>query len=91
MAAVLFIHWRIWLPIVLPLGCAGFVTHLSALTYRVTVEQSEKKRIKSLFSRLVSPEVVNEVLGAKAFPSIPWRVNGGRSPFILPISGASRS
>jgi class 3 adenylate cyclase/CHASE2 domain-containing sensor protein len=66
MAAVLFIHWRIWLPIVLPLVCAGFVTHLSALTYRVSVEQSEKKRIKSLFSRLVSPEVVNEVLGVKA-------------------------
>ncbi|MGP8201314.1 MAG: CHASE2 domain-containing protein [Limisphaerales bacterium] len=65
-AAVLFVHWRIWLPIVLPLGCAGIVTHLSALTYRVTAEQSEKKRIKSLFSRLVSPEVVNEVLGAQA-------------------------
>jgi len=65
-AAALFIHWRVWLPIVLPLVCAGFVTHLSALTYRVSVEQSEKKRIRSLFSRLVSPEVVNEVLDAKA-------------------------
>jgi adenylate cyclase len=65
-AVVLFIQWRIWLPIVLPLVCAGFVTHLSALTYRVSVEQSEKKRIRSIFSRLVSPDVVNEVLGAKA-------------------------
>jgi len=65
-AAALFLHWRVWLPIVLPLVCAGFVTHLSALTYRVSVEQSEKKRIRTLFSRLVSPEVVNEVLGAKA-------------------------
>ena len=65
-AAVLFIHWRIWLPIILPLVCAGIVTHLSALTYRVTVEQSEKKRIRSLFSRLVSPEVVNKVIGAKS-------------------------
>jgi class 3 adenylate cyclase/CHASE2 domain-containing sensor protein len=65
-AAVLFLHWRIWLPIVLPLVCAGIVTHLSALTYRVSVEQSEKKLVKSLFSRLVSPEVVNEVLRAKS-------------------------
>jgi class 3 adenylate cyclase/CHASE2 domain-containing sensor protein len=64
-AAGLFMHWRVWLPIVLPLVCAGFVTHLFALTYRVTVEQSEKKRIKSLFSRLVSPEVVNKVLDAR--------------------------
>ncbi len=65
-AAAFFIHWRIWLPIVLPLGCAGLVTHLAAVTYRVSTEQSEKKLIKSLFSRLVSPEVVNEVLRAKA-------------------------
>ena len=64
-AAALFVYWRIWLPIVLPLGCAGVITHLAALTYRVSVEQSEKKRIKSLFNRLVSPEVVNEVLGAQ--------------------------
>jgi len=65
-AVGLFLEWRIWLPIVLPLICAGFVTHLSALTYRVTVEQSERKRIRSLFSRLVSPEVVNKVLGANS-------------------------
>jgi class 3 adenylate cyclase len=65
-AAELFIRWRIWLPVVLPLVCAGFVTHLAAVTYRVSVEQSEKKLIKSLFARLVSPEVVNEVLRAKA-------------------------
>jgi class 3 adenylate cyclase/CHASE2 domain-containing sensor protein len=65
-AAALFIQWRIWVPIVLPLGCAGIITHLSALTYRVSVEQSERKRMKSLFSRLVSPEVVNEVLRAGA-------------------------
>jgi class 3 adenylate cyclase len=64
-AAELFIRWRLWLPIVLPLFCAGLVTHLAAVTYRVTVEQSERKLIKSLFSRLVSPEVVNEVLRAK--------------------------
>ena len=64
-AAGLFVQWRVWLPIVLPLFCAGLVTHVSVVTYRVTVEQSEKKRIRSLFSRLVSPEVVNEVLGAR--------------------------
>jgi len=65
-AVVLFVHGRIWLPIILPMVCAGLVTHFSALTYRVTVEQSEKRRIKSLFARLVSPEVVNKVLDAKA-------------------------
>jgi len=63
-AVWLFIQFRIWAPIVLPLGCAGIITHLSVLTHRVRVEQLEKRRVKSLFSRLVSPDVVNEVLGA---------------------------
>lgn len=65
-AVWLFVQWRIWLPIILPLVCAGLVTHGAALTYRMTVEQSEKKRIRSLFARLVSPEVVNKVLDAKS-------------------------
>ncbi len=64
-AVALFNHSRIWLPVVLPLFCSGLVTHLGALTYRVTVEQLEKKMIKALFARLVSPEVVNKVLGDK--------------------------
>jgi class 3 adenylate cyclase len=61
----LFVGWRIWVPVVLPLFCAGFVTHLSALTYRVRAEQTEKKKMKSLFSRMVSPDVVNHVLEAQ--------------------------
>jgi len=64
-AVGLFVGWRIWVPIVLPLFCAGFITHLSALTYRVRAEQTEKKRVRSLFSRLVSPDVVNQVLEAQ--------------------------
>ncbi len=60
----LFFRFRIWAPIVLPLGCAGMITHLGVLTHRVRVEQMERKRVKQLFSRLVSPDVVNEVLNA---------------------------
>jgi class 3 adenylate cyclase len=63
-AADLFFRFRISAPIVLPLGCAGIITHLSVLTHRVRVEQLERKRVKLLFSRLVSPDVVNEVLAA---------------------------
>jgi adenylate cyclase len=61
---ILFEEFRLWVPIILPMVCAGFVTHLSAVTFRVRVEQSERKRVKQLFSRLVSPDVVNEVLNA---------------------------
>jgi class 3 adenylate cyclase/CHASE2 domain-containing sensor protein len=60
----LFFHYRISAPIILPLGCAGIITHLTVLTHRVRVEQMERKRVKLLFSRLVSPDVVNEVLAS---------------------------
>jgi adenylate cyclase len=63
--AGLFFRYRISAPMILPLGCAGIITHLGVLTHRVRVEQIERKRVKTLFSRLVSPDVVNEVLAAR--------------------------
>jgi class 3 adenylate cyclase/CHASE2 domain-containing sensor protein len=60
--SVLYLEWRIWVPIFLPMICAGFVTHTTGLVQRVRFEQFEKKKIKQHFSRLVSPDVVNEVL-----------------------------
>jgi adenylate cyclase len=62
---VIYVEWRIWVPIFLPMVCAGFLTHTSALVQRVRFEQFEKKKIKQHFSRLVSPDVVNEVLKAE--------------------------
>ncbi|HEY3915210.1 MAG TPA: adenylate/guanylate cyclase domain-containing protein, partial [Verrucomicrobiae bacterium] len=63
-AFLLFAQFRISAPIILPLCCAGIVTHVVVITQRVRVEQMEKRRVKQLFSRLVSPDVVNEVLAA---------------------------
>ncbi|HEX3719001.1 MAG TPA: adenylate/guanylate cyclase domain-containing protein [Verrucomicrobiae bacterium] len=63
-AFYLFFQFRIAAAIVLPLCCAGIVTHVMVVTHRVRVEQLEKRRVKQLFSRLVSPDVVNEVLTA---------------------------
>ena len=62
LCAVVYVEWRVWIPIFLPLVGAGFVTHTSALVHRVRFEQFERKKIKQHFSRLVSPDVVNEVL-----------------------------
>jgi class 3 adenylate cyclase/CHASE2 domain-containing sensor protein len=62
LCSFLYVRFRIWAPIFLPMICAGFVTHLSAMTYRVRSEQSQKKMIKQLFSRVLSPDVVNELL-----------------------------
>ncbi len=59
-----FVEFLIWLPLVFPV--AGIlVVHLSLVTYRVAFEESEQRRVKSVFSKIVSPNVVNELLSAK--------------------------
>jgi len=41
------------------------LTHGSILAYQTFFEQREKRRVKSVFSRIVSPNVVHELLQAK--------------------------
>ena len=41
------------------------VEHFSLVTYRVVFEESEQRRVKSVFSKIVSPDVMNELLSAK--------------------------
>lgn len=59
-----YIQSRYWLPLVLPLATLIF-THFALLTYRVVFEQRERRRIRSIFSRMVSPDVVAELLLAE--------------------------
>ncbi len=66
-AIFLFVDFRFWLPIVLPLLCAGLVNHVLAVTYRVRVEQTEKRHMLGLFQKMLAPEIVDELLNAKAF------------------------
>lgn len=61
----LYVQFRYWIPIVLPVIFAMIATHVCLVTYRVLVEQKEKRRVKSVFSKIVSPNVVNELLGAE--------------------------
>ena len=55
---------RYWLPLVLPVAGAVF-THGSLVTWRVVFEQAERRRVKSIFSKIVSPKIVNELLAAE--------------------------
>jgi class 3 adenylate cyclase/CHASE2 domain-containing sensor protein len=59
-----FVEFRYWLPLVFPVVGAMF-EHLSLVSYRVAFEEREQRRVKSVFSKIVSPDVVNELLGAK--------------------------
>lgn len=57
-----FIQFRFWLPLVYPIGGAILMEHLMLVLYRVVFEESQKRHVKSVFSKIVSPDVVNELL-----------------------------
>ncbi|MEO7297346.1 MAG: adenylate/guanylate cyclase domain-containing protein, partial [Verrucomicrobiota bacterium] len=61
----LYVQFRYWIPIVLPVFFAMAMTHVCMVTYRVRVEQKERRRVKEVFSRMVSPNVVNELLNVE--------------------------
>lgn len=60
-----YVQTRYWLPLVLPTVGAMLVQHFSLVTYRVLFEQQERRRVKSIFSKVVAPEVMNELLAAE--------------------------
>ncbi|HVY71178.1 MAG TPA: adenylate/guanylate cyclase domain-containing protein, partial [Verrucomicrobiae bacterium] len=63
-AARAFMDERIWLPMVSPLTSA-LAVHGALVTYRGIFEQSERRRVRSVFAKVVSPDVVTELLGDK--------------------------
>lgn len=58
----LFVEHRYWLAIVLPVGGAMVLNHFALITYDIVFEQGEKRRVKGVFAKLVSPNVVNQLL-----------------------------
>ncbi len=62
---VLYVQTRYWLPLVLPAGGALLMTHVCLVTWRVVFEQAERRRVRSIFSKIVSPKIVNELLAAE--------------------------
>ncbi|MDB6067963.1 MAG: Adenylate/guanylate cyclase [Pedosphaera sp.] len=62
LAVLVYVQFRYWLPMALPVGAGFMVTHACLLAYLVIFEQAEQRRVKSVFSRVVSPAVVNELL-----------------------------
>ena len=65
LAFLLFLKFRWWLPLVYPLVGAVMLPHFVLIIHRVVFEEREKRRVKSVFSRIVSPDVVNELLDAE--------------------------
>ena len=65
LAFFVFIQFRWWLPIVFPVAGAMLVEHIMLVTYNVVFEDREQRRVKSIFSKIVSPDVMNELLRAE--------------------------
>ncbi len=61
-AHYVFVEYRYWIPIVLPVVGALLLNHVALLTYNIVFEQGERRRVKGVFSKLVSPNVVNQLL-----------------------------
>ena len=65
LAVWLFVEYRYWIPLVLPTLTAVFYIYVSLMTYRVIFEQREQRRVKGIFTKIVSPNVVHELLKAE--------------------------
>jgi class 3 adenylate cyclase/CHASE2 domain-containing sensor protein len=63
-AFIVFVRFRWWLPLVYPLAGAVFLQHFVLVIHQVVFEEREKRRVRSVFSKVVSPNVVNELLAA---------------------------
>lgn len=59
-----YAQWRIWVPTVLP-GVCALLTWGCLTVWRVFFEQTERQRVKSVFAKIVSPNVVHELLQAE--------------------------
>lgn len=69
-----YVQWRIWVPFLFPGVGAGAATWGCLTAWRVLFEQTERQRVRSVFSRIVSPNVVHELLQAEKLSTL----NGAR-------------
>lgn len=64
-AVAAFVHSHVWLPLVYPVLGAILLEHVCLVTHRVVFEEREQRRVKTIFSKIVAPEIVNELLQAE--------------------------
>jgi len=54
-----------WLPVATPLLLSCVLMHVCMVTYLVRVEQVEQRRVKTAFSKVLAPKIVNTLLTQK--------------------------
>ncbi|MGZ8937579.1 MAG: CHASE2 domain-containing protein [Limisphaerales bacterium] len=61
----MYVNYRYWIPMVMPMFGGLILPHFSLVTYRVIFEQKEQRRVRGIFSKIVAPDVVQELLSAE--------------------------
>ena len=61
MASIVYTQFRYWIPVVMPVAGGLLITYFSLLAYLVIFEQDERRRLRSVFTKMVSPDVVAEL------------------------------
>jgi len=56
---------RVWLPLVHPMFAGLLIPYLGMVTTRAFFEQREQLRVRQFFEKMVSPDIVEEVLKAR--------------------------
>jgi class 3 adenylate cyclase/CHASE2 domain-containing sensor protein len=64
-ACAAFVAWRWLLPVVLPVTGSLLATHVCLVICLARIEQQERRRTRAIFSKVVSPDVVRELLDAE--------------------------
>ncbi|HWD94528.1 MAG TPA: adenylate/guanylate cyclase domain-containing protein [Verrucomicrobiae bacterium] len=65
LATMLYVRYRYWIPMALPFAGTFAMMYALLVAWRAVFEQAEQRRVKSVFSRMVSPNVMHEVLQAE--------------------------
>jgi class 3 adenylate cyclase len=69
-AVMIFVQSRYSLPLVLPIAGGLAMNYVCLVVWRVKFEQAEVRRVKSIFSKVVSPKIMKELLHAETLSLI---------------------
>lgn len=60
----MYFNQRLWLPVALPV-IGAFAMGFCLVAWRVVFEEAERRHVRAVFSKMVSPKIVNELLSAE--------------------------
>jgi len=61
-----YVQSRYWLPLVLPMLGSAILIHLCLVTWRVLFEQAGQRHVRAVFAKIVSPNIVQELLNSES-------------------------